>query len=313
MVSAAYSDAAGVRAVADRLAARGHLVLETPHFTACRGGGRTVLLHRFGERTVDEDVSTMVADELGPPGVLTSPAEYGDALFAIVASTCPDELVCARCGRLHLDHPGLWRHFCRNTLARLRPLLEVPDSPGPAPSHVEQLAAMYRWIAGHRRGESLLDVGTNLGLLPVILAERAPGASLVGCDVRPDAVAIAADLAAVTGAAGVRFQVADVLAPDFAATGRFDTVVAVHLLEHLTDGELPVALANLLRVTAGRLIVAVPYEEEVQPLYGHVQRCTPARLRAWGEWCVTSLGGGRSWCGDVCGGMLMVDVPPCAA
>src|SRR5262249_15295327 len=145
-----------------------------------------------------------------------------------------------------------------------------------------------RWVAGHRRGESLLDVGSNLGMLPVLLAERAPGTTLVGCDVRPDAVAIAADLAAVTGAAGVRFQVGAVLAPDLASAGRFDTVVAVHLLEHLTDAELPVALDNLLRVTIRRLVVAVPYEEEVQSLYGHVQRCTPARLRAWGEWCVPS-------------------------
>ena len=78
-------------------------------------------------------------------------------------------------------------------------------------------------------------------------------------------------------------------------------------MEHFTDAELPVALHNLLRVTARRLIVAVPYEEEAQPLYGHEQVFTAARLRGLGGLCVSTLGAGRFHCEDVCGGLLIYD------
>jgi SAM-dependent methyltransferase len=315
VVTAAYVDGRSMRQVAGRLSARGYDVLETPHFVVChraRGRNRTVLMHTFDEATIDEDVSNVVAEELGPLGVLTSAAEYGDALFSIVASTCPPALDCPRCGGLHLDQPAIWRHFCLNTLERLRPLVAGRVPARPARSHVEQFAAVYRRIMEHRAGDTVLDVGSNLGLLPVLLSERTPDLTVVGCDNRPDAITVAADLATATGRDRVRFELGDVLAPGFARIGRFDTVIAVHLLEHLAEEQVPIALTNMLGAAARRLIVSVPYEEPMQPLYGHVQAFTPAKVRAWGKWCVDTLGGGRSWCEEVCGGMLVVDLPLCS-
>jgi hypothetical protein len=61
----------------------------------------------------------------------------------------------------------------------------------------------------------------------------------------------------------------DVFSTDFPSIGHFDTFTTIHLLEHLTKAELPMALSHLLQVTTHRLIIAVPYEQEVQPLYGH--------------------------------------------
>jgi SAM-dependent methyltransferase len=307
LAAVAHEDGTSRDRLAERLASRGYALHRTPRFVVgSRPPARlTILMHTYDQVTVDEDLASLLAEELGPVGVLASARAYGEALFAIVASTCPPSLDCPRCGRLHLDHPALWRHYCVNTLDRLRSLLAAGTVVEPG-SHIERFAAVYRRIIEHRVGESVLDVGTNLGLLPVLLGERDPGATIVGCDNRPEAVAVATDLAAAAGA-GVRFATADVLAPDFADLGRFDTVTAVHLLEHLTDEELPVALANLLRATAGRLVASVPYEERVEPLYGHRQAFTPAGLRRWGRWCVATLGGGRSWCEDVAGGLLVVE------
>ncbi len=308
----AHADDDGLRHIAGRLSSRGYDVERTAHFVVCRRPGRreTVLMHRFDEATVDEDLAPLVAGELGAVGMVTSAREYGDALFGIVASTCPSSLDCPTCGRLHIDLPAIWRHYCLNSLVRYRALLSEPPGAGPPEAHVAQFAAVYRRVLELRVGASLLDVGSSLGFLPVLVALRAPGATVVGCDSRPDAVACATDLAAAAGVGGVTFRVGDVLAPGFPGVGRYDTVTAVHLLEHLTDDELPVAMGNLLRTAARRLIVAVPYEAELQPLYGHRQTFTPEKLRAWGRWCADALAGGRYRCEDVTGGLLVVDRRP---
>lgn len=294
------------RDMAAPLAARGFRVRETAHFAHCqrRPGGQVVLLHPFDEATIDEDVSQLIGEELGSLGVIASAAEYGETLFAVVASTCPASLDCPECGRLHLDRAAVWRHFSLNTLARLRARMASPGPP--CGSHTAAFAAVYGRIAERRVGDSLLDVGSNLGHLPVLLSELDPGLTVVACDNRPEAVASGEDLAAATGAR-VEFRQADVLDAGFEGLGRFDTVTAVHVLEHLGPDELPAALAHLLGVTGRRLIVAVPYEAAPEPLYGHRQAFTPETLGGWGEWCVSSLGGGRWSCEDVGGGFLVVD------
>jgi len=297
--------------VAGRLASRGWEARRAAHFTACAGPtGRVVLLHPFTEATIDEDLSPLIAEELGPLGVVSSAQEYGEALFAVVASTCAAAAPCPTCGRVHVDLPAIWRHYGVNTLRRLRPLVERP--PADPASHVERFAAVYRAVIDRCAGASVLDVGSSLGFLPALLAERRPDLSVAGCDNRVDAVRCAADLSAVAVGGRATFAVRDVLDPSFTDAGPHDTVTAVHVLEHFTDAQLPVAVANLLRVTARRLIVAVPYEEEVQPLYGHEQRFTPERLRAWGAWCVQRAGAGAYTCEEVCGGLLVVDLsePP---
>jgi SAM-dependent methyltransferase len=298
-VAVPHVDRAAMAGTVDRLAARGFRARSTPHFVHCQGrpGGQAIVLHTFDETTIDEDLSPLVGEELG--AVLGSPEEYGETLFAIVASTCPSTLDCPECGRLHLDQAAIWRHFSLNTLDRLRARLAVAGAA--SGSHTAQFAAIYRRILALRIGDSLLDVGSNLGHLPVLVAERAQGVSVVGCDLRPEAVAWCEDIAAATGVA-VTFRLADVLAPDFAEIGRFDTVTAVHVLEHLADDELPLAFGHLLDVTARRLIVAVPYEAAPQPLYGHRQVFTAEKLRAWGE-----RSGGTWTCEDVSGGFLVID------
>jgi hypothetical protein len=101
--------------------------------------------------------------------------------------------------------------------------------------------------------------------------------------------------------------VRNVLDPRFHELGSFDTVVAVHLIEHLTDEQVTTAMANMFGVTTHRLIVAVPYDERTQHLYNHQQLFTPAKLRRLGEWSVEYLGGGRFLCEDVSGGLLIIE------
>jgi SAM-dependent methyltransferase len=284
--------------IAAGLSARGYTTTATPHFVVCRqqtGSGQAFILHTFDQRTIDEDLAGMIGEELGPILVATE-QDFSDTLHAILGSACPDRSPLER-----------WRRYGLNTLDRLRTLLDQESADAGTSSHIPQFAAIYRRVLRHLVGKSLLDAGTSLGFLPILAAERWPGSRVVGCDARQEVITCARDLARAARAHGVRFLVRDVLESNLHRLGGFDTVTAVHLLEHLDEGRMLTATANLLRVAARRLIVAVPYESRPQLHYGHVLVFTPERLQRLGEWCLERNGGGRFWCEEVSGGLLIVD------
>lgn len=283
-----------------RLLVQSYQVHETEHFVVCqkRSSSQTILLHLFGQREIDADLICFTEQELAPLGIFTSAQEFGATLFAVMASPFPSPR----------NQHTIWQHFCLNTLTRLREQIAHPPQSIPSVSYTVPFAAIYRRVFELCIGQNLLDVGCSFGFLPVLLAERAPCARIMGCDNNPDALRFSSDLATATGSQQVTFILRDVLAANFLDLGRFDTVIAIHVLEHLAEQELPAALAHLLQATSKRLLIAVPYEEKVQPLYGHHQAFTLEKLHVWGKWCVERLGeNSRYWCEDLMGGLLVVD------
>ncbi len=135
---------------------------------------------------------------------------------------------------------------------------------------------------------------------------------VVGVDIDADFFKVAQELAEEQHLSNVRYVQADLLADDFSAIGKFDTVTALHVLEHFTEEDMYRVLANLLKVTAHRLILAVPYETgEPEVAYGHLQLFSRAKLEAVGTWCIEQLqGAGRMWCEDLCGGILLIERHP---
>jgi hypothetical protein len=107
----------------------------------------------------------------------------------------------------------------------------------------------------------------------------------------------------------LRFLQLDLLSPQFVEElETFDTVTAIHILEHLPEEHLSLALKHLLCVTRHRLIIAVPYEAKATRAFGHEQVFTREKLEYWGQWCVESIGGaGRYWCEEDASGLLIID------
>lgn len=87
-----------------------------------------------------------------------------------------------------------------------------------------------------------------------------------------------------------------------ARLGMFDTVTAIHVIEHLEAAQTARALVNLWRVCQRRLIVAVPLEETPDPRFGHRQVFDQERLLALGA----ALGGNCRYF-EHHGGWLVVD------
>jgi SAM-dependent methyltransferase len=178
-------------------------------------------------------------------------------------------------------------------------------------SYVAPFATIYRRVLELFTGQSFLDVGCSFGFLPVLMAEYVPDACVMGCDNNPDAIGFSTDLAAAIGVPRATFSLQDVRDVSIRCLGTFDTVTALHVLEHLPEQDLPLALGHLLQLSAHRLIIAVPYESQAIVVYGHAQVFTRAKLEQWGAWCIEALeGAGRYWCEDVAGGLLIIEHPP---
>jgi SAM-dependent methyltransferase len=281
------------------LANQGFQLQETDHFLLARTSvsHAVILVHHFTLQEIDNNITDYLTHELG--SLIISDQAFGQALRGVVHSVMPYEPVKA------------WNLFSMNTLQRLREKLHDIPAEADLPNSINAFASVYRRLFSLKRGSSLLDAGCACAFWPILVAERESSlrGRIVGVDSRRDAVNLSTNLAALTGINGLEFLQLDILTPEFAQLGTFDTVTAIHMLEHLSDTQLPQAFENLLKVTGHRLIIAVPYEQQATAAYGHEQVFTPDKLEQWGQWCVERIGNNAHyWCEEVAGGLLVIDL-----
>lgn len=284
-----------------RFAEGGYQIHKTAHFLLFTRSEApsTILVHWFAPEKMDADVKHYITRELRPLGMITQTQHYGEILAAIVGSNFPD------------DTRRAWRFFGANTLQRFLVFLATAYTP-PLPDYgtIGMFATLYQRVCELRVGETFLDAGCASGFLPLLIAERIPFLQeVVGLDIQADAFSVAKELAAERKLTNVRFMQEDLLRESFSHIGHFDTVVALHVLEHFTEKEMYQVLANLLHIASRRLILAVPYEQdEPEIAYGHLQLFSRSKLEAVGSWCVQQLAGhGRIWVEDCVGGLLLIE------
>ncbi len=290
-----------------RFAEGGYQVHETQHFLLFTRAEepKLILVHWFAPEDLHTNLSHHLAEELKPFGVIPSNQVLGELMTGIVGGTLyPDEVRRA------------WNYFGSNTLQRL--LMLVSSS---APAHLPDFgslgasATLYQRVIELAIGERFLDAACNGGYFPLLLAERIPFVQeVVGVDRDAAVFKVAQDLAEERHLTTVCYVQADLLADNFSAIGSFDTVTALHVLEHFSEPEMYRVLANLLSVTIHRLIVAVPYEEgEPSAAYDHKQLFSQAKLEAVGAWCIEQLqGAARTWYEGIVprGGLLLIERHP---
>lgn len=282
----------------------GYTVHETPHFLLFTRleAPSIVIAHWFGPNELNADVKHYLTQELKPFGILTQSSYFGEVLSGIIGSFFPE------------DTRRAWRLFGANTLQRFLTFLATAYTP-PLPDYatIGMFATLYQRVCELCVGESFLDAGCASGFLPLLIAERLPFVKeIVGIDINEEAFTTARELSEERGLTCVRFAQGDLLADDFISIGVFDTVTALHVLEHFSEAEMYEVLKNLLQVTAHRLIIAVPYEKETpETAYGHLQLFSHTKLETLGAWCTWQLRGyGRVYCEDLVGGLLLIEKIP---
>ena len=240
--------------------------IQTPHFLIA--GGR-VRPRVPGE--ISNELAGQIAAELVPLGLVPDGPAFERVFVDAVLSTQPDP-------------ERAWAAFYANTLGRLH---RAADADGAASTgagadagSVATFARIYQRALSLVRGTTVLDVGSCFGFLPLLAAERDPRLKVIGTDLVPAAAALAGRISRARGGRA-RFAAADLLNLPVGDQA-VDTVLAVHVLEHLPPGVSALALAQLRRVARRRVVVAVPLEEVPDPTFGHLQAFDLPRLSRLG-------------------------------
>jgi SAM-dependent methyltransferase len=227
---------------------------------------------------LDNDLSGWLARTLIAPGLLPAHA-FEDAFVSIVTAAGEDADGTA-------SPDAAWLAFYRNTLAALA------GSARPGGTNAE-MAPVHARAAELVVGSEAVELGCCFGFLALRLA--AAGLRVTAVDISRGTIALLSRMAPRLGA-----PLAAVIGDATAAplrTGCADTVLAVHLLEHLPEPAGAAVLREMLRLARRRVVVAVPYEDEPDPTWGHVRRFGHDELRRLGaqtgrEFQVTDHHGG---------------------
>jgi SAM-dependent methyltransferase len=230
--------------------------IQTPHFHIANGRVRP----RF-PCGISNELADHIAAELVPLGLVPDGPAFERVFVAAVLATQPDP-------------DRAWAAFYGNTLRRLR------HADGAGTGSVATFARIYEHALSLVRGTTVLDVGCCFGFLPLLAAEKDPRLKVIGTDLVPSAAALAGRMSRARGGRA-RFAAADVLALP-AGDEAVDTVLAVHVLEHLPPEVSAPALAQLCRVARRRVVIAVPLEEAPDPVFGHRQAFDLPRLARLG-------------------------------
>jgi SAM-dependent methyltransferase len=207
---------------------------------------------------LDNDLSGWLARTLITPGLL--PPEAFEAAFVAMVTAAAE------------DPDAAWLAFYRNTLTALT------GRPVPGGTNAE-LAPVHARAAALVLGPDVVELGCCFGFLALQLAAR--GHRVTAVDIEPGTVALLARMAPRLGR-HVHAVTGDARCTPLASRSA-DTVLAVHLLEHLPEESGAVVLGEMLRVARRRVVVAVPYESVPNPIWGHVRVFDHAALQALGE------------------------------
>jgi len=176
------------------------------------------------------------------------------------------------------DPDRAWDGFYDRTLARVGAQW---DRAGHGLGTVASFTRIWAQAVALQVGGSALDVGACFGFLPLAWAARPGAPRLVAVDLSPASAALTARQARRLGRA-VDVACADGTALPL-ADRVLDTVLLLHVLEHVDAAISDRLLAEALRVAARRVVVAVPVEVVADPVFGHLQVFDPARLTLVGE------------------------------
>ena len=263
--------------------------IRTDHFDVRRQRNQVHLVHALDDDELDDDLSGLLADELFRPGWLRG-AEVFERLFTgIVLSSDP--------------HPvRAWARFYRNTLDRIERSLDTSRQGAARPGHgtIADYAPVYRYAEQALAPGSVLEVGCCFGFLSLRLA--AAGRAVTASDVSAGTVALLRAVAPLLGLQ-VATRTADAGRLPWAA-GAADNVLVVHLLEHLDPRHGDRVVAEAVRVSRRRVVIAVPLEDEADETWGHVRTVSLADLDTWG-----ARSGRPYQVSEHHGGWLVIDSP----
>ncbi|MGH3352494.1 MAG: mycofactocin oligosaccharide methyltransferase MftM [Nocardioides sp.] len=247
------------------------------------------LVHDLPAELIDNDLAGLLATELFAPGWLEGSDLFERLMTGIVITSAPDPL-------------SAWTLFYGNTLDRLTGPVAA-DPPEAHAALAEGSLAGYAPVYAHARAlidpGSMLELGSCFGFFSLLCAADR---DVTASDLTPNTVRL---LTQVAPRLALRLSTVICDAARVPRPGAsFDTVVALHLLEHLPPEHGLAVVREMQRLARRRVVIAVPYEDEPTAAYGHVRTFSAGDL--------TELAHDSGWWWQVHdhhGGWLILDRP----
>lgn len=242
-----------------------HMV-RTEHFDVVPGRGVLRVGHRVPPDRIDDDLAGLLADELFGPGWLRGPELFERIFTGTVRSAHPEPL-------------AGWELFYRNTLARIRERVDDGARTGGGHGTIADYAPVYAHVTDLLASGSVLELGCCFGFLSLRVA--ATGRPVTASDLSAGTMGL---LGRVAPRLGLPLATVTADAAHFPSADRsHDTVLAVHLLEHLAPDHGARVVAEAVRLASRRVVVAVPLEDEADETWGHVRTVSLDDLAARGR------------------------------
>lgn len=244
----------------------GAVVARTPHFEVSAREHHLWVRHALRDDEIDEDLTGLLQSQLFEPGWVRGGDLFERIFTGIVRSADPDA-------------ERAWELYYRNTIRRIGQLLASPSALDRERGGIADFVPVYQYALQRIVGRDVVEVGACFGFLSLLAARR--GHRVTAGDLSPGTVRL---LTAMAGRLGVPLETfcsdaASLCLADASA----DTVLLVHLLEHLDKSRGERAINEALRVARHRVVIAVPFEDEPDEAFGHLRSLSLDDLRRWGE------------------------------
>ncbi|NKY89598.1 mycofactocin oligosaccharide methyltransferase MftM [Nocardia veterana] len=209
---------------------------------------RSEITHRFRPQELDNGIAGLIADELFRTGLLAGADIFERVFLGVVRTTVAGAI-------------PAWSTFYRNTIDSIHRYLAG------APEPRQTMAPVYERALQLVHPGRVLDLGSCFGFFPLLLAQS--GHRVLASDV------VAGNMQLLSRMAPLLGTPLDTLTCDATAVPLparcVSTVTVLHLLEHLAPEEGRAVIGEATRLAAHRVVVAVPFETEPDPGYGHVR------------------------------------------
>lgn len=239
--------------------------VRTEHFDISHEGGRVAIAHRVPLEEVHAGLAELLYREIFGPGWLRGADVFERIMTGIVLTSADDPL-------------SAWEHFYRTSLRTIEAATDLADSPS-AGMHgaVAGYAPVYARAEEVLVGDSVVELGSCFGFFSL---RQAGTREVTAIDVSAGSIRLLEQVSAQLGTPveALTADAAHVPLPD----GCADTVVALHLLEHLEPQHGWRVVTEAVRLARRRVVIAVPYEDEPEELWGHVRTLTREDLAAYG-------------------------------
>ncbi len=211
------------------------------------------LVHPYSPADICDSVVVNELRQLVQDDVIAGQTEFEDAAVSLITSVHPD---------VHTA----WRAFYANSVAELQ-------------GGTAEFSPVHRRARSLLAGDSVLEVGCCFGFFALQCA--ADGRTVTATDICGGALDLLDDASEHLNLP-VTTQRGDVRALPFADQS-FDTVTVLHLLEHLDPHDVDGAIAESCRVARRRVVIAVPYELEASPHFGHLTTISAKDVKRWAK------------------------------